>query len=127
MGKGPFEGADHDPGLSDPPPCPYLLIYDAADAQCRRLVDWIQKRDRDGRVVAFPFQNPELVRVAPELAGLPLDRGIHGFDPRTRTIQEEARALPGLLRLLPGWRWLAPLARLHVVARLFAWFIGRRG
>jgi predicted DCC family thiol-disulfide oxidoreductase YuxK len=127
MGKGPAEGTHPDPGLSGPPPCPYLLIYDAEDAQCRRLVDWVQRRDRDGRVVAFPFQNPELVRVAPELAGLALDRGIHGFDPRTRTVQDETRALPGLLRLLPRWRWLAPLARLSPVARLFVWFIDRRG
>jgi predicted DCC family thiol-disulfide oxidoreductase YuxK len=127
MGKGPSEGADRDPRLSSPPPCPYLLVYDGDDAQCRRLVDWVQRRDRDGRVVAFPFQNPELLRVAPELAGRALDRGIHGYDPRTRTVQDETRALPGLLRLLPRWRWLAPLARLQPVARLFAWFIDRQG
>jgi len=127
MGKGPAEGTLHHPGLSDRQPWPYLLIYDAEDARCRRLADWVQRRERNGRVVAFPYQNPELVRVAPELAGLTLDRGIRGFDPRTRTVQEEARALPALLRLLPGWRWLAPLARLPLGSRLIFWFIGRRG
>lgn len=125
MGKGPFEGADDDPGLIAPPPCPYLLVYDAEDARCRRLVDWIQRRDQDGRVVAFPYQNPELIRVAPELAGLALDRGLHGFDPRTRTIRDEDRVLPGLLRLLPRWRWLAPATRVPLLARLLCWFIHR--
>jgi predicted DCC family thiol-disulfide oxidoreductase YuxK len=123
VGKGPSEGAYPDGSLSGP----HLLIYDAEDAGCRRLVDWIQRRDRDGRVVAFPSQNPELVRVAPELAGLALHRGIHGYDPRTRRIRSQERALPGLLRLLPRWRWLAPFARMAWFAHLLARIIDRQG
>jgi hypothetical protein len=72
MGTGSSEGAEDLTGLSGPP-APYLLAYDAEDSGCRRLVDWIQRRDSSGLVVSFPLQNPELVHVAPELAGLPQD------------------------------------------------------
>jgi len=126
LGQGPAQGTSDFPGLTGPLPSPYLLIYDAEDAQCRGLVDWVQKRDRSGLVVAFPFQNAELLRVAPELAGLFLERGIHGFDPRTRAVREGPRLLPCVLAHLPFWRWLAPLARIPLVSRLLYAVICRR-
>jgi len=126
VGKGASEGASDFPGLTGPLPSPYLLIYDAEDGECRRLVDWIQKRDRSGLVVAFPFQNTELLHVAPELAGLILDRGLHGFDPRTRTVHAGAALLPSLLPHLQGWRWLAWLARVPLMGRVIFAVMRRR-
>jgi len=63
-----------------PQPAPLLLAYDAECPLCRRLVDWVQRRDRWGLIIPFPLQNPELVRMAPELAGRPLQAALHGLD-----------------------------------------------
>ena len=105
----------------------YLLAYDAEDRGCRRLVDWVQARDQHGRVVSFPFQNGELVRVAPELAGLPQAGQVHGYDTRTRQVHSGARLLPSLFSRLPGWRWLAPLVALPPVSALVYAFLRRGG
>ena len=126
MGAGPAASPEDLPGLTALPPSLYLLVYDAESPQCRGMIDWIQRRDRDGLLIAFPFQNAELVRVAPELAGLDLDGEVHGFDTRSRTIQRGARMLPWLLRRLHGWRWVAPLMTLPFAANGFYSFLRRR-
>ena len=126
MGSGPAEGASDHPGLKGPGPSLYLLAYDGEDAACRRLVDWVQKRDTGGLVVSFPFQNPELVHVAPELAGLPQIGAVLGLDTRTRAIHEGAGALSGLLLRLPRWRALAPLAAVPALASMIFAFMRRR-
>lgn len=125
MGPGAPEGAEPVPGLSSALAAPYVLAYDAEDAGCRRFVDWIQRRDTSGLVVSFPFQNAELVRVAPELAGLPQAGQVHGFDTRTRQLRSGADLLPSLLGRLPGWGWLAPLASLPGVSRLLYRYLRR--
>jgi len=125
MGTGPAEGEPDFTGLKGSLPAPYLLAYDAEDGGCRRLVDWIQRRDRSGLVVSFPFQNAELVLVAPELAGLPQAGQVHGFDTRTRKLRSGAKLLPGLFSRLPGWGWLAPLASLPWVAGMLYRYLRR--
>jgi hypothetical protein len=89
-------------------------------------VDWIQRRDSSGLVVSFPFQNAELVPVAPELAGLPQLGEVHGFDTRTRSLHSGAGLLPSLFSRLPGWGWLAPLAGLPWVSGALYAFLRRR-
>jgi hypothetical protein len=89
-----------------------LIAYDAEDPSVRRAVDRIQRRDRWGLIVPFPFQNPELARVALELAGRPLHLEMHGLDTATRKVWAGKALLPHLLKRLPRWRWVAPL--LHV-------------
>lgn len=104
------------------PAAPLLLVYDAESGSCRGLVDWVQARDRDCRVVTFPFQNAELVRVAPEVAGLPFDDEIHGLDTRTRKVYQGVALLPAVFRRLPAWSWLAPWVGLPLIAPLvYAW------
>lgn len=88
-------------------PAPLLLAYDAECPACRRRVDWIQRRDRWGLVVPFPVQNPELVRMAPELAGLPLLERMHGLDTGTRRVLWGASLQGQVFRRLPHLRWLA--------------------
>jgi hypothetical protein len=126
LGPGASEGAPDVAGLSGALPAPYLLAYDAEDGGCRRLVDWVQRRDRSGLVVSFPLQNSELVLVAPELAGLPQAGQVHGFDTRTRQVRSGARMLPSLLGRLPGWGWLAPLAGLPGLSGMLYRFLQRR-
>lgn len=100
---------------------PLLLAYDGNCDLCARMMDWVQVRDRLGLVVAFPLQNPELVRVAPELAGRPLDTEIHGIDLGTRQVWKGAGLLRPLAQRLPGWRWLAPLLRLPGIPGFAQW------
>ena len=125
MGAGASEGWADGHRLTQALPAPYLLIYDAEDPGCRRLIDWIQKRDDTGLVVSFPHQNPQLLHVAPELAGLELAGEVHGFDTRNRRLQQGARMLPGLFRRIPGLRWLALAASLPAVSGLIYRFIRR--
>ena len=120
-GLGP-DPAGNPPGRSEPrlSLAPYLLVYDAEDAGCRRLVDWVQRRDDQGLVVSFPFQNAELLNVAPEFAGLWLDGQVLGFDTRIRRIDAGPELVPELYQRLSGWRryLVAPLTRLRPLARL---------
>jgi hypothetical protein len=99
-------------------PSTLVLGYDAEDPRCRRLVDWVGARDREGLVVAFPFQNGELVRIAPELAGRIMPGEIHTLDMETRETRLGASAIPGILRRLPAWAWLGPAAGFPWVGRL---------
>jgi len=126
MGSGPLEGEPALPSLNDTLPAPYILAYDAEDPGCRRLVDWIQRRDRSGMMVSFPFQNGELVHVAPDLAGLPQPGQVYGFDTRTRIIHAGPRLLASLFIRLPGWRWLAPVASVPGVSSLIYRYLCRR-
>lgn len=89
-----------------------LVAYDAECPPCCRRADWIRARDRRGRVVFFPLQNPELVRLAPELAGLDLHGEVHGLDLDRRTVYRGADLLAEALLRLPGWSWAGRLLRL---------------
>jgi predicted DCC family thiol-disulfide oxidoreductase YuxK len=99
-------------------PAPLLVVYDAESNHWRRRVDWIQKHDSQGLIVSFPFQNPELLRIAPELAGRPLHLEIHGMDTRTRQIWVGEKLLPQILARLPRWRWMALLSMIPGATRL---------
>ena len=99
-------------------PAPLLLVYDAENPSCRGVVDWIRKRDRACLIIAFPLQNPELVQLAPEVAGLPLLGTVHGLDTRTRVVLQGQALMPGVFDRLPGWGWLAPLLAVPALASL---------
>lgn len=102
-----------------------LLVYDAEDPGARRLVGWVGRRDRRGRVVTFPFTNPELVRMAPELAGLPFQGMLYALDLESREVRGGAEVLPVLFKRLPTWSWARALARIPVLARLLLRFMRR--
>jgi predicted DCC family thiol-disulfide oxidoreductase YuxK len=97
---------------------PLLVVYDAESHQGRRWVDWIQKRDSQGLIVPFPCQNPELVRIAPELAGRPLQRTIHGLDTLTRQVWAGENLPPQVWARLPGWRWVIFLTWIPGISRI---------
>ena len=81
---GPADGSVGDNRLR---PIAGLLDVQPMRPDIRRLVDWISRRDRDGRVVTFPFQNGQVVLMAPELAGLDFRGRIHTLDTATREVQ----------------------------------------
>jgi predicted DCC family thiol-disulfide oxidoreductase YuxK len=109
-----------------PKPTSLLIAYDAECSPCCRLVNWIGVRDRWGLVVFFPLQNPELVRMAPELAGRPLHGEVHGMDLGRREIWSGPALLPRILSRLPWWRWVAPALRLPGLRHAAAWVWTRR-
>jgi predicted DCC family thiol-disulfide oxidoreductase YuxK len=97
---------------------PLLLVYDAEDPRCRGVADWVGRHDRDGLVVAFPYQNTQLVTLAPELAGMPFLHQVITLDLETRAVREGRDIVPGILGRLPGWAWFRPVARLPWAAGL---------
>jgi len=104
------------------------VIYDGECGICQHSVDLLKRWDREHMLRYVPFQDEAAVarfRIAlPALAA-----AMHLVLPDGRTLAG-ADAVPELLRLLPGKRWLAawfqipgalPLAR-----RLYAWIAARR-
>src|SRR5712691_1944462 len=99
------------------------LIYDGDCGFCRRSVDLLRRWDREQRVELVPFQDQ--ARVAAYGIPLPaLAAAMHLVLPDARVFAG-ADAVPVILRLLPGKRWLAwvfgvpgvpPVAR-----RVYAW------
>lgn len=107
-------------------PGPLLLAYDAECGLCVKRAEGLRARDRAGNLVLFPFQHPELIRMAPELAGRRLHGELHGMDLATRQVWSGPALLPELAARLPRWAWAAPLLRLPGVAKAVAWFTLRR-
>ncbi len=105
---------------------PLLLAYDAECSRCCQRAQALQARDARGLLILFPLQHPELVRMAPELAGRRLHGELHGLDLETREVWSGADLLPELAARLPGWRWAAPILRIPGLARAVAWFTLKR-
>jgi predicted DCC family thiol-disulfide oxidoreductase YuxK len=95
-----------------------LVAYDGECSLCVRRADWLAKRDAWALFTLFPLQHPELVRIAPELAGKALHGELHGLDLESRRVMKGAELLPELLGRLPRWRWLAPLLKIPGLANL---------
>ena len=98
-----------------------LVAYDGECHTCRKKADWVRERDAWGLVEVFPLQHPDLVQIAPELAGRLLHGELHGLDLRTRAVYRGPSLLPELLSRLPRWRVVAPLLRLPGLAQFIAW------
>jgi predicted DCC family thiol-disulfide oxidoreductase YuxK len=81
------------------------LIYDGECGLCRDTVRVVERWDRANRVRLVPFQDEGAVREY----GIPLPRlaaAMHLVFPDGRVFAG-ADAVPELLRLFPGKRWLA--------------------
>jgi predicted DCC family thiol-disulfide oxidoreductase YuxK len=83
-----------------------LVAYDAECPFCCSVADWAGDRDRHGLIVLFPIQNPELLRMAPELGGLRINEIMHGVDTATRKVFLGGELWLQIVRRLPLWRWL---------------------
>ncbi len=88
---------------------PLLLAYDPACTLCCRMAIWLARRDRQGLLLILSVRDPDLLVLAPELAGKPVEKEIHGLDLGTREVRAGADLLGPIARRLPAWRWLSPL------------------
>jgi len=95
-----------------PMPAPLILAYDPACTLCCRMALWLARRDRQGLLLILPVRDPQLLLLAPELGGKPVEKEIHGLDLGTREIRAGADLLHPIARRLPGWHWVAPLLAL---------------
>ena len=106
------------------------LIYDGDCGFCRRAVDLLRRWDREQRIALIPFQDH--LRMAAFGIPLPaLAAAMHlVLPPPDGRVLAGADAVPELLRLLPGKRWLASGFRVPGVQglarRLYAWIARRR-
>src|SRR2546427_11950672 len=83
------------------------LIYDGECGFCQRSVDVLRRWDREHRIALVPFQ--DRARVAAFNIPLPaLAAAMHlVLPPPDGRVLSGADAVPELLGLLPGKRWLA--------------------
>jgi predicted DCC family thiol-disulfide oxidoreductase YuxK len=88
---------------------PLLLAYDPACALCCRMALWLARRDQRGLLLIVSVRDPDLLALAPELAGKPVEQEIHGLDLGTREVRAGADLLRPIARRLPAWKWLYPL------------------
>ena len=87
-------------------PAPLLLGYDPACTLCCRLALWLARRDQRGLLLILSVRDPDLLALAPELAGKPLEKEVHGLDLGTREVRAGADLLRPIARRLPAWWWL---------------------
>lgn len=116
-------------------PAPLILAYDPACTICCRMALWLARRDRRGLLLITNLRDPDLLALAPELAGKPLEKEIHGLDLGTRAIYAGADLLRPIARRLPGWKWLSPVLAVpafpalanRIYLRWAAWRFRRTG
>ena len=106
-----------------------VLIYDGDCPMCRRARGWLEARVEPGRLLFVPCQSPELSNVAPTLEPEACMRAMQLVHPNG-AIEAGDQAIPSLLRMLHGWRWLAPLLMLPgmrwLSAPLYEWIARHR-
>ena len=104
------------------------LIYDGECGICQKAVALLRRWDREHVLRYVPFQDTAAVArfgiALPRLAA-----AMHLVFPDGR-VYPGADAIPRLLELFPGKRWLAPLFRipgvLPLARRIYAWIAMRR-
>jgi len=104
------------------------LIYDGECGICQQAVALLKRWDREHVLRFVPFQDGAAVArfgiALPALAA-----AMHLIVPDGR-VYPGADAIPELLRLFPGKRWLSPLFRipgvLPLARRIYAWTARRR-
>jgi predicted DCC family thiol-disulfide oxidoreductase YuxK len=104
------------------------LVYDGECGICQQSVALLKRWDREHVLRYVPFQDGDAVArfgiALPRLAA-----AMHLILPDGR-VYPGADAIPRLLGLFPGKRWLAPLFRipgvLPLARRIYAWIAIRR-
>ena len=99
-------------------PAPLLLAYDPACTLCCRMALWLARHDRRGLLLILSVRDPELLVLAPELGGRPVEKEIHGLDLGTREIRAGADLLRPIAQRLPGWGWASLLLAIPGLPRL---------
>ncbi len=89
----------------------YYLLYDDLCSFCRRFLDWVARRDKEGLIEPVGFRDPRLPQITPSLTGEKLFGSMHLVFPDGKILSGH-RAMPKLLGLLPGLAWLAWLLKI---------------
>ena len=100
------------------------LVYDGECEFCSRLARWVEKQDRQGRVVVRPNQEPGLIETL-GLTRSEVDRASWVVEPGGRRF-EGAAGISRVLRELGGvWRVLGSLYLVRPVGWLEDKYYGR--
>src|SRR5678815_4611945 len=80
---GPMSDSTSKPSAAAPeiPAGAVVVVYDGDCGFCRRSVDEIRRRDREGRMVYLPFSTPGLEARLPGITEGDFDSGIRVVDP----------------------------------------------
>jgi len=85
-----------------------VLIYDGECPLCRTARDWVLEKSPSGSVEALACQSPERKQRFPNMEETQCMEAMQLVLPDGHILSGE-KALPNLLALLKGWRWLASL------------------
>ena len=105
------------------------LVYDGNCGFCRTWINRLRRWDRRGALDYVPSRERHAVPGMPDLDDDALDRAMHLVLPGGGVFAG-GRAVPPLLGLLPGGRWLRPFLRIPGVQPLvdagYRWIASRR-
>ncbi|MCM8794247.1 MAG: DUF393 domain-containing protein [Candidatus Omnitrophica bacterium] len=104
---------------------PYYLLYDEECALCVRFQAGIKERDRKDLIVPVGFTDPRIHEIVPQLSNEQLLNNFHLVAPDGR-VASGGNALPELLCLLPGLRFLGLTLKVLPPARRLSDRIYRR-
>jgi predicted DCC family thiol-disulfide oxidoreductase YuxK len=97
----------------------FKLLYDGQCPFCRREIEWLKGRDRDGRLIAEDISTPEFRAESYGLTQDAVEQVIHGVLPDGRIVRR-VEALREAYRTV-GLGWLAAPTAWPVVS----WFADR--
>lgn len=82
------------------------VLFDGQCPMCRGAVERLRRWDREGRLRFIPAASSEVESSYPWIQAEALQESLHLVGPGGRT-WKGAGAVEEIVRLLPGWRWLA--------------------
>ena len=85
-----------------------VLLFDGGCGFCRRWVNRLARWDRSSHIRMVPSHARHAVEGLPDIDDAALDEAMHFVTPDGR-VYRGARALPALMRYLPGGSVLRPL------------------
>ena len=114
----------------------HLLLWDGTCGFCRRFIDWVHQRDRDGRFEIVPYQDAPTPPMTPELREA-CRRAAHVLTADGRVLRagrasmfvlrEIGHPVLGRVLAVPPLVWLVELGY-FIVARNrsgFSWILGK--
>jgi len=107
----------------------YTVLFDGSCPVCRGAVARLKGWDREGKLSYLPAKSPEAEARFPWISREAVQNSIHLIGPNQES-WEGAGAVEELVRVLPGWRWIAwvfrlPMAR-PVARRVYRWIARNR-
>jgi predicted DCC family thiol-disulfide oxidoreductase YuxK len=91
------------------------LIYDGECPLCSGAAVWVERKARPGAVETVPCQSPERARRFPEVNEAECMDAMQLITPEGNRYSGD-QAIPHVLRLMKGWRWLACVFRVPGVS-----------